>query len=1129
MNRTATHSKLRDIRSILEGCDQVLGQYVESPDQPDILVRLHAALLGAADVVVSLEKDDNAGINAVIELQRKLQASGAHDAVVSPEIVSRATQLASHGPTGLLAAMLLVPAVQWPGAPALKDVSTHFWPAYTAWLFQTPQGFCAVGQAEAFGKHYLRRLQELVAEVAARPEARHVRAALKVFAALNNCIPLYFSTDSLRRHMELRGRLLTAHGAVDHCSDFPARPREGRRLRVGFVNRHFGTQTETYTTLPTFERLDPARFEVQVFVHHFSDTALERYARDCASKFTILPTDLADQIKELRAAGLDVVVFGTNVTAVNNEVTRLALHRVAPLQVVNNSSCTTTGLPEIDLYVSGTATESDEAASHFSERLALLQGPAHAFNYEADRQPPSGSWTRQSLGVPADAVLFVSAANFYKIIPEMRETWAKLLAAVPCSRLLLHPFNPNWSSHYPIKRFCAEFDRVLAAHGVASDRLIVSSVKFPTRTDVGALLKVGDVYLDSFPFAGVNSVIDPLEHGLPVVTQEGTTFRSRMGAALLRTINLPELIATDEASYMDICVRLATDSIGRQQIRERISAAMAQQPLFLDTLAASDGFGAILENAFDQLVLVGPKAFRRESSLVVGPEVTSTACRLAKGREQLLAGNATRAADYFLGAIQSDSRNATLWGELADALRRSGRIDEAVQALQTCLGLDARHIAGWRLLAELSESLGHAELLAEAKTMIRTLTPVLPGLPVVATKGPAQKHVLLYTDDPELGGVAQYNHSLMTGLVAAGYRVTCVQSAAQGPLVQQQQLLGVQHLWLPYDTKKAFARTLEDQVPARTIFAATEPDLVIFSDCCPLSNLAAREAAFRLGVPYVIVIGFVGSYLADRFKTLLGQLAHQYAAARAVVAVSRENLDLLHKRFGLPASAGQVIHYGRPEQFFAPRNETIRARLRAELGLAAEAVVCFTAARLDAVKGYLYQLAAAKQLVGMPGKENLHFIWAGDGEQRQALEGAIASSGLTGRVHLLGHRWDVADWYDAADIFVLPSDIEGMPLAIMEAMAKGLPVVASAVSGVPEELGDTGQLLTAGSTDCAALVSQLVRTLEQWTTHGAVRRKLGEASRERAKALFRESLMLERTLELVRTHAVAPVAVVSSA
>ena len=231
---------------------------------------------------------------------------------------------------------------------------------------------------------------------------------------------------------------------------------------------------------------------------------------------------------------------------------------------------------------------------------------------------------------------------------------------------------------------------------------------------------------------------------------------------------------------------------------------------------------------------------------------------------------------------------------------------------------------------------------------------------------------------------------------------------------------------------------------------------------------------------------------------------------------------------GLPAQAGQVIHYGRPEKFFAPRNEVVRARLRAELKLTDDALICFTAARLASVKGSLYQVVVAKHLIALPGNENLHFVWAGEGDQRTIIEEAIVSAGLTGRVHLLGHRWDVSDWYDAADIFVLPSDLEGMPLAIMEAMAKGLPVVATAVSGIPEDLGDTGQLLPSGVKNRSALLNQLTRTLHLWAGDASLRRIVGEAGRLRAEEMFRESLMIERTVALIGQHVTEPAAAISA-
>jgi len=391
--------------------------------------------------------------------------------------------------------------------------------------------------------------------------------------------------------------------------------------------------------------------------------------------------------------------------------------------------------------------------------------------------------------------------------------------------------------------------------------------------------------------------------------------------------------------------------------------------------------------------------------------------------------------------------------------------------------------------------------------------PEEPALPAAAD-GPL--HVMVYTDDPESGGVAQYNHTLLLALVQAGYRVSCVQSRCENPLIAEQRRLGVAHHWIDYHTGRDFARTLTDGAQAEEIFAAHRPDLIVFSDCCPVSNLAARECARKMVLPYVVVVGFVGTYLAKNFAAPLPMLAEHYAAARAVVAVSQDNLHLLEQHFGLEPGRGEIIHYGRPEKFFAPRNEAVRRRLRAELRLPADAVVCFTAARLTAIKGHLYQLKAIAQLSDRGPTSKLHFVWAGEGEHRELLEREIKCRRLKGRVHLLGQRWDVDDWNDAADVFVLASQIEGMPLAIMEAMAKGVPVVATAISGIPEQLGDIGRLLPDPTLDPKATVRELARVLTELAHAPALRADLGRLGRERAEAMFREERMTARYLALVR-------------
>jgi predicted O-linked N-acetylglucosamine transferase (SPINDLY family) len=189
----------------------------------------------------------------------------------------------------------------------------------------------------------------------------------------------------------------------------------------------------------------------------------------------------------------------------------------------------------------------------------------------------------------------VNAAACFKILPEMQETWAKILAAVPKSRLLLLPFNPNWANAFPLKQFERTLTEACARHGVSRDRFVLTG-SLPSRADVKALERIADVYLDTSPFSGSISVIDPLELGLPLVVQEGATHRSRMASALLREIGLLELITTNEAGYIALALRLGTDATYRRQLNERILAKMRMRPKFINAQVYACGLGALLES-----------------------------------------------------------------------------------------------------------------------------------------------------------------------------------------------------------------------------------------------------------------------------------------------------------------------------------------------------------------------------------------------------------------------------------------------------------------------------------------------------------------------------------------------------
>ena len=196
---------------------------------------------------------------------------------------------------------------------------------------------------------------------------------------------------------------------------------------------------------------------------------------------------------------------------------------------------------------------------------------------------------------------------------------------------------------------------------------------------------------------------------------------------------------------------------------------------------------------------------------------------------------------------------------------------------------------------------------------------------------------------------------------------------------------------------------------------------------------------------------------------------------------------------------------GQPEQIVTIRSgidlERFAAALPTDLGLPPGTFKVLTVARLTPGKGFRELLEAATQLVEKLPK--FVFLIAGEGPLRAKLEEEIKSRNLTGRVRLLGYQSDLAELMKAADLFVLPSYREGTPRVISEAMAAGLPVVATRVDGIPEQVehGVSGLLVEPRQ------VRPLVEAILELALDEGLRRRMGEAGRKRAEAYSMDTMV----------------------
>jgi len=260
-------------------------------------------------------------------------------------------------------------------------------------------------------------------------------------------------------------------------------------------------------------------------------------------------------------------------------------------------------------------------------------------------------------------------------------------------------------------------------------------------------------------------------------------------------------------------------------------------------------------------------------------------------------------------------------------------------------------------------------------------------------------------------------------------------------------------------------------------------------------NVYGGVAAALAGVPAVGTVHGRGYYAEAGRRIAALKLATRLGLVP--VAVSSDIRQFLADTLGLAGL--RLIPNGIDVERPASGD---RARARAALALPPAIPVIGAIGNLYPVKGHTILLRAVAHLP-VPA----HLVIAGRGEEEAALRREAAALGLGDRLHLLGFRDDVPDLLAAFDIYALPSFSEGQSLALIEAMAAGRPIVATAVGGNPELLGagePTGLLVPPG--EPAALAAALARLLAE----PAAAERLGAAARARARAEFSLAVMLGR-------------------
>lgn len=406
--------------------------------------------------------------------------------------------------------------------------------------------------------NYVKLLGEMHDEFMAMPAVRLAPFAASVATAKPFFLAYQGLADcDLQRQY---GEMVSAIMKARFPENVPV-PRWGARIRVGIASHYLWIHSVSKLFAGWVKHLDRSRFEV--FVYQLGPQSDEMSRSIAADADHWVGGDKSDaEWREIIAADAPHVMIypeiGMHTTAV-----RLAALRLAPVQCVTWGHPVTTGLPEMDYFLSSDLMEPEDGESHYTEELVRL--PNLSVAYEA--MPSEGNhFRRATLRVAEEDAVFICCQSLFKYLPRDDSAFVEIARRLPHARFVFI----GDSNAPPTEVFLKRLHGAFAAAGLdgpAHVRMVqpVAFEMFPS------FLRLGDAYLDSIGWSGGNTTLEALTCGLPVVTMPTSLMRGRHSTGILKRIGLEDYIADDLEGYVARAVRLV-----EAQENARVRAHIAQ-------------------------------------------------------------------------------------------------------------------------------------------------------------------------------------------------------------------------------------------------------------------------------------------------------------------------------------------------------------------------------------------------------------------------------------------------------------------------------------------------------------------------------------------------------------------------
>ncbi|EPY01139.1 radical SAM protein [Magnetospirillum fulvum] len=403
---------------------------------------------------------------------------------------------------------------------------------------------------------FLDRLAQVEAALETTDAAGRARAAGQIGQAKPFFLA-YQGRDDVEP-MRRWGRIVATLAASTEPPPLLPRPRR-ERIRVGFACAYFRPHSVSKLFGGWLGGLDRARFEIVGYdLSGRSDPPPLAAACD---RFEVGPHSDPDWMRVIREDRLDVLIYpelGMDPVAV-----RLAARRLAPVQCVAWGHPVTSGLPEIDYFLSSALMEPDQADAHYSERLVRLPNLSVCYR-PLPPEPPRRPLTRRDLGLSDQDVVYICCQSLFKYLPGFDDVFVRIAAQVErACFVFIEGMDATTTA-----RFRQRLEAAFPGDAAARPYRLVPRID---HADFPAFLALGDVYLDSIGWSGGNTTLEAVAAGLPIVTHPTEMMRGRHSAAILTQAGLGDRVAADVDAYVALAVALGQSAEARGQFRQRLA------------------------------------------------------------------------------------------------------------------------------------------------------------------------------------------------------------------------------------------------------------------------------------------------------------------------------------------------------------------------------------------------------------------------------------------------------------------------------------------------------------------------------------------------------------------------------